>query len=68
MTSCLNNIFFVVCIIFVFEQHYLIFEQYDFMFEKKETFVWPVGDPCRGKNPGQNVYFIDFSVKLCKIM
>ena len=23
----------------------------------------PVGVPCRGKNPGQNVHFIDFSVK-----
>ena len=28
----------------------------------------PVGDPCRGKIPGQNVYFIDFSVKLYNIV
>ena len=27
-----------------------------------------VGDPCRGKNPGQNMHFIDFSVTYCKIM
>ena len=26
----------------------------------------PVGVPCRGKNPGQKVHFIDVSVKSCK--
>ena len=26
-------------------------------------FFLPVGDPCRGKNPGKNKHFIDFSVK-----
>ena len=29
----------------------------------RKTLFSPVGVPCRGKNPGQNVYFIDFSVK-----
>ncbi len=33
-----------------------------------QPLFWPVGDPCRGKTPGQNVNFTDFSVKLCKIM
>ena len=28
----------------------------------------PVGVPCRGKIPHQNVHFIDVSVKLCKIV
>ena len=32
-------------------------------YNKKPLFS-PVGVPCRGKTPGQNVHFIDFSVKL----
>ena len=36
-------------------------------YNKKQLFS-PVGVPCRGKNPGQNVYFIDVGVNLCKIM
>ena len=34
----------------------------------KKTLFSLVGVPCRGKNPGQNVHFIDLSVKVCKIM
>ncbi len=34
----------------------------------KTTLFSPVGVPCRGKNPGQNVYFIYFSVNISKIM